>query len=76
VLGFSVERNNLLPKLVSAKEKLADAQRDLERVINEIASAPREEKTGVTPVVERAFEQVKSAREAVEELEALLLPPR
>jgi hypothetical protein len=68
-----VDNESLRPRLQSAKDKLADAQSDLERVIGEIAAAPREDKTGVTPAVELAFEQLRSARDAVAKLEALLV---
>jgi hypothetical protein len=59
-------------KIAAAKREMADAEGDLSSVLKDIRIARRAEKTQITAVVEVALAKLKSAREAVEELEKLL----
>ncbi len=54
--------------LETARLALADAERELERAIERIAPAPRSQKAWVDAGVERAFDNMRRARLALEEL--------
>ena len=61
-----------LDKLVIAKQELTRAETEVDKALSVIRGAPRAEKTGVTRVVEEAFEKVRAARLAVDDLERAL----
>jgi hypothetical protein len=63
------EEEESLDKLVLAKRELTRAESEVDKALSVIRGAPRAEKTGVTRVVEEAFEKVRAARLALEDLE-------
>jgi pyridoxal biosynthesis lyase PdxS len=58
----------LVEKIGAATSELNEAVAHLEKVIGEIRSAPRAEKTSITIVVKEAFAKLNAARTSLEEL--------
>ncbi len=56
-------------KLELAKRELTRAETEVDKALAVIREAPRAQKTGVTRAVEEAFEKVRAARLAVDDLE-------
>ncbi len=61
-----------LARVTSAKNEMIAAESELEKALGEIRVAPRAEKTTISAIVEAAFENVKSARAKLVQLEQLL----
>jgi hypothetical protein len=61
-----------IDKLDLAKRELTRAETEVDRALSVIREAPRAQKTGVTRAVEEAFEKVRAARLAVDDLERAL----
>jgi hypothetical protein len=59
-------------RIEHAALEMAEAEGELERVLQEMRVGLRAEKTTVTAVVEAALDRVRAARTAVAELGALL----
>ena len=55
--------------LVIARRDLLRAEAEVEAALSALHAAPRAEKTGVTRAMEDAFEKVRAARRALEDLE-------
>jgi hypothetical protein len=64
-----IERESILEEIVNAKRDIAEAEKKLERAIEEIQVNPRAQKTTVSKVVEDALAKVKVARTNLEKLE-------
>jgi multidrug resistance efflux pump len=64
--------NEGLDELAIAREDLSRAEKEVDAALAAIRQAPRAEKTGVTHAVEEAFNKVREARLALEDLERLL----
>ena len=62
-------RQPLLAKLEVARKELADADGELSRLLHELRSAPRAEKTTVSKVVEEALAKLQAARAQLSDLE-------
>ncbi|MDP9152137.1 MAG: hypothetical protein M3O36_19605 [Myxococcota bacterium] len=61
-----------LIRVTTAKNDMMAAEGELEKALGEIRVAPRAEKTTISAIVEAAFENLKSARAKLVELEELL----
>jgi hypothetical protein len=67
-----MKKREALAKLEIAKRDLSVAEADLLRVLGDIQTAPRAEKTAITEIVSDAFAKVKAARAILGDLEALV----
>lgn len=61
-----------LAALTAAKAEVASGERELERLLSEIAVAPRAEKTSVSRTIEQALQRLRSGRSKMEEAERTL----
>lgn len=61
-----------LTRVTTAKNEMMAAEGELEKALGEIRVAPRAEKTTISAIVEAAFDNLKSARAKLVELEQLL----
>jgi len=62
----------VLEEIRTAKNRVADAESDLARLLSEVQVAPRAEKTTISAVLENAFHKLRDAREHLGKLETLL----
>jgi hypothetical protein len=62
----------VLEEIRTAKNRVADAESDLARLLSEVQVAPRCEKTTISAVLEDAFQKLRDAREQLGKLETLL----
>lgn len=67
-----VNTKKLLEKLTAAKQEILEAERDLERLLQDIQVVPRSEKMVITEAIEEAFTRIKTARTFLFELEDLV----
>jgi hypothetical protein len=62
----------VLTQVRVAKEGVAEAERDLARLLTEIEVAPRAEKKSISEALRNAFEKLRDAREKLGKLETLI----
>jgi hypothetical protein len=62
----------LLKNVTTSKQEIADAERHLSKVLQDLGAAPRAEKTTISGVVQTAFDRLRSARESLDQLEKLI----
>ena len=62
----------ILDEIRVAKDRVADAESDLARLLKEIEVAPRAEKTTISEALHNAFQKLRDAREHVGKLETLI----
>ncbi len=62
----------LLKNVTTSKQEIADAERHLSKVLQDLGAAPRAQKTTISGVVQTAFDRLRSARESLDELEKLI----
>lgn len=62
-----------LEEIRAAKNGVADAESDLDRLMKAIEVAPRAEKTTISEALHDAFQKLRDARKHLGKLEALLL---
>lgn len=65
-------RQAILAKVKTAATEVSDAASDLDKLLAELRSAPRAEKTTISKVVEAAFARLKAARVALSDVEKIL----
>lgn len=65
-------RHEVLTKVQTAATEVSDAASDLDKLLAELKSAPRAQKTTVSKVVEAAFARLKGARSALLDVERIL----
>jgi hypothetical protein len=65
-------RQAILAKVQTAATEVSDAASDLDKLLAELRSAPRAEKTTISKVVEAAFARLKAARIALSDVEKIL----
>jgi hypothetical protein len=65
-------RQHLLTKVQTAATEVSDAATDLDKLLSELRTAPRAQKTTISKVVEEAFSRLKGARLALSEVEKIL----
>ena len=63
----------LLQEIKSAKDAVADAEGDLSRLLGEIKSGVRAEKTTISEALQKAFDKLRAARGQLVRLEKLAL---
>jgi hypothetical protein len=62
-------RQPLLARIEVARKELDDADDELGRLLHEVRSAPRAEKTTISRVLEEALDKLKVARTHLSDLE-------
>jgi len=62
----------ILAKVQIAAAEVSDAAGDLDKLLGEIKTTPRAEKTTVSKAVEAAFSRLSTARVALSEVERML----
>jgi hypothetical protein len=62
----------ILKSVSTSKEEIADAERHLSKVLQDLGAAPRAQKTTISGVVQTAFDRLRSARESLDKLEKLI----
>ena len=65
-------REAILSKVKTAAKEVSDAAEDLAKLLSELESAPRAQKTTVSKVVSAAFSRLKTARVALLDIEKIL----
>ena len=65
-------KNPKLEALEAAKRELSGAEVEIERLLREIPSVARAEKTTIPQAIESAFSKLRSARSKLDELEKLV----
>jgi hypothetical protein len=63
----------LLQEIQSAKDAVADAEGDLGRLLREVKSEVRAEKTTISEALQKAFDKLRAARGHLVRLEKLAL---
>ena len=63
----------LLQEIKSAKDAVADAEGDLARLLGEIQTGVRAEKTTISEALQKAFDKLRAARGHLVRLEDLAL---
>ena len=63
----------LLQEIKSAKDAVADAEGDLARLLGEIQTGVRAEKTTISEALQKAFDKLRTVRERLVRLEKLAL---
>jgi hypothetical protein len=63
----------LLQEIKSAKDAVARAEGDLARLLREIQTAVRAEKTTISEALQKAFDKLRTVRERLVRLEKLAL---
>jgi hypothetical protein len=63
----------LLQEIQSAKDAVADAEGDLSRLLREVKSGMRAEKTTISEALQEAFDKLRAARGRLVRLEKLAL---
>lgn len=65
-------RHAVLDKVHTATTEVSDAAKDLDKLLSEILTAPRAQKTTISKVVDAAFTRLKVARSALKDVEKIL----
>ena len=63
----------VLQEIKSAKDAVADAEGDLSRLLREVKSGLRAEKTTISDALQKAFDKLRAARGQLVRLEKLAL---
>jgi hypothetical protein len=67
-----MKKKILLEKVAAAKRDIMEAENHLERVLQEVQTAPRADKAIISKVVEDAFSKLKTVRTNLLEVESLV----
>lgn len=67
-----IKKETILAKVQTASSEVSDAASDLAKLLSEIKSSPRAQKTTISKVVEEAFSRLKTARVALSDVEKIL----
>jgi hypothetical protein len=73
---MKISNEMLRAKIGAARSQVGAAEIELGRLIDLLASAPRADKTTVTPALEAAFASLRKATAELVELEGLLMAER
>jgi hypothetical protein len=65
-------KESILAKVHAASNEVSEAATDLDKLLGELTSGLRAEKTTISLAITAAFERLKSARVALVEVEALV----
>jgi predicted nucleic acid-binding Zn-ribbon protein len=63
----------LLQEIKSAKDAVADAEDDITRLLRDVQTAVRAEKTTISEALQKAFDKLRAARGQLVRLEELAL---
>ncbi len=66
------QKQTILAKVQSATTEVGEAASDLDKLLSDIKSTPRAQKTTISKIVEEAFSRLKTARVALSDVEQLL----
>ncbi len=66
-----MDKQALLAEVSSAKDAVANAEQDLAKLLRELQSSARAEKTTISKALEAAFEKLRSARQHLVALEKI-----
>jgi len=66
------KRELILTKVHLAVTEVADAAKELDRLMSKIEASPRAQKTTITSAVQDAFSRLKIARVALKDVELIL----
>lgn len=66
------KRELILTKVHLAVTEVADAAKELDRLMSKIEASPRAQKTTITSAVQDAFSRLKIARAALKDVEQIL----
>ncbi len=64
--------STILEAIRVANKGVAEAETDLARLLNNIETAPRAEKTTISEAIRQAFQKLRDAREHLGKLETLI----
>jgi hypothetical protein len=66
------QKQTILTKVQIAATEVSESVSDLDKLLSDLASAPRAEKTTISKIVEDAFSRLKTARVALSDIQKLL----
>lgn len=66
------QKQTILSKVQIAATEVSESVTDLDKLLADLASAPRAEKTTISRVVEEAFSRLNNARVALTDVQKLL----
>jgi hypothetical protein len=66
------KKQTLLAKVTSATEEVGDAATALDKLLKDLKTAPRAEKTTISNIVEEAFTRLKAARVALSDAQKII----
>ncbi|MDB5215300.1 MAG: hypothetical protein JWO86_3227 [Myxococcaceae bacterium] len=66
------QKQTILTKVHTAATEVSESVNDLDKLLADLKSAPRAEKTTISKIVEEAFLRLKNARAELTEVEKLL----
>lgn len=66
------QKQTILSKVQVAAKEVSESATDLDKLLSDLKSAPRAEKTTVSKIVEEAFSRLKNARAALSDIEKLV----
>ena len=67
-----MKTKRVMEEIKAAKGGVTDAEHDLTRLLRQVQTAPRAEKTTISDALHAAFEKLREAREHLGTLETLL----
>jgi hypothetical protein len=67
-----MEKKILLEKITAAKMDITEAENDLEKLLREMQTAPRADKTTISKVVEDAFSKLRAVKTNLLDLEGVV----
>ena len=65
------QKQTILTKVHVAATEVSESVNDLDKLLKDLKSAPRAEKTTISKIVEEAFLRLKNARTALVDVETL-----
>lgn len=66
------QKQTILSKVQVAATEVSESVNDLDKLLSDLKSAPRAEKTTISKIVEEAFLRLKNARIALSDVETLV----
>jgi hypothetical protein len=66
------KKQTLLAKVTTATQEVSDAAAALDKLLKDLKTAPRAQKTTISQIVEEAFSRLKTARVALSDVQKIL----
>ena len=66
------KKDTILSKVETAATEVSESVSELDKLLADLKSSPRAEKTKITKIIEDAFSRLKTARVALSDVEKLL----